>query len=131
MKYLSDYVQDKQTELFDTTGAFFAFSNKQFDEAKKDNVNYVSLGAGLIAPKDNAKELMKGLETIHTQGIAEDIKENGKEAIIQRELGNHEAQITGDISDTVDSLDGYGITEAEIKAGYSVFFQSCIDNDWF
>ena len=131
MKYLSNYVEQKQTTLFEQTGAFFAFSQKQLNERKLDNVEYVSCGSGLISPKDNVKPLLKGLETIHAEGIAEDIAENGKAAIIQRELGNHEAQITGDISDTVDSLDGYGITNEEVKAGYSVFYQNCIDNDWF
>lgn len=131
MKYLSNYIEQKQTDLFNKTGAFFAFSQKQLDEKKQDNINYVSCGSGLIAPKENVNQLINGLETIHAEGIAEDIKENGKPAIIQRELGNHEAQITGDISDTVDSLDGYGITTAEVRAGYSVFYQTCIDNDWF
>ncbi|WP_444823022.1 DUF7659 family protein, partial [Vibrio parahaemolyticus] len=44
MKYLSDYTQQPQTALFDELGAFFAFSNKQFDEAKKKGIEYVSLG---------------------------------------------------------------------------------------
>lgn len=39
MKYLSDYIQQPQTALFDELGAFFAFSNKQFDEVKKKALN--------------------------------------------------------------------------------------------
>ena len=131
MKYLSNYTEQNQTNLFAKTGAFFAFSTKQFDEKKQPDIKYVVCGSGLIAPKENVTALMDGLETIHTDGIAQDIAENGKPAIIQRELGNHEAQITGDISDTIDSLDGYGITKDEVRAGYSVFYQTCIDNDWF
>ncbi|WP_458860906.1 DUF7659 family protein, partial [Vibrio parahaemolyticus] len=31
MKYLTDYTSEKQTQAFNEFGAFFAFSNKQFD----------------------------------------------------------------------------------------------------
>jgi hypothetical protein len=41
MKYLSDYVQDEQTKLFNRLGIFFAFDNKRFNEEKKDGVEYV------------------------------------------------------------------------------------------
>ncbi|OEF77678.1 hypothetical protein OA5_16955, partial [Vibrio cyclitrophicus 1F111] len=97
MKYLSHYIQDKQTQAFNDAGAFFAFSNQQFDEAKKEGVKYASLGMGLICPVDNAKQLMTRLDSIAQEGIAEDIKENGKKAIIRRELFNHECFYTNDI----------------------------------
>lgn len=45
MKYLSHYIQDAQTALFNKTGAFFAFSQEQFNDAKKDGITYVALGA--------------------------------------------------------------------------------------
>ncbi|WP_442806907.1 DUF7659 family protein [Vibrio crassostreae] len=35
MKYLSHYIQAKQTQAFNEAGAFFAFSNKQLDGEKK------------------------------------------------------------------------------------------------
>ncbi|CAK2900596.1 BCTnown [Vibrio crassostreae] len=118
MKYLSHYIQDKQTQAFNDAGAFFAFSNQQFDEAKKDSVKYASLGMGLICPVDNAKQLMTRLDSIAQEGIAEDIKENGKKAIIRRELFNHECFYTNDICDCVEKLEGYGISYDEI---YEVF----------
>ncbi|CAK1692420.1 BCTnown [Vibrio crassostreae] len=114
MKYLSHYIQDKQTQAFNEAGAFFAFSNQQFDEAKKEGVKYASLGMGLICPVDNAKQLMIRLDSIAQEGIAEDIKENGKKAIIRRELFNHECFYTNDICDCVEKLEGYGITYDEI-----------------
>ncbi|MEZ8306143.1 hypothetical protein AB6C61_20185 [Vibrio splendidus] len=114
MKYLSHYIQDKQTQAFNDAGAFFAFSNQQFDEEKKDSVKYASLGMGLICPVDNAKQLMTRLDSIAQEGIAEDIKENGKKAIIRRELFNHECFYTNDICDCVEKLEGYGITYDEI-----------------
>ena len=118
MKYLSHYIQDKQTQAFNDAGAFFAFSNQQLDEAKKEGVKYASLGMGLICPVDNAKQLMTRLDSIAQEGIAEDIKENGKKAIIRRELFNHECFYTNEICDCVEKLEGYGISYDEI---YEVF----------
>jgi hypothetical protein len=132
MKYLSHYTENLQTELLNTKGAFFAFSNKQFDEQKKDGIDYVAMGSGLICPKPNTAELMQGIESINKTGIEADIAENGIKAIIRRELANHEAQITMDISDTVAKLSDYpGITRELIQVEYSEFYQHCIDNDYF
>ena len=131
MKYLSDYMNDKQTKAFEQYGAFFALSNKQMEEKRVEGVKYASLGAGLIAPTDNAEKLINSLETIRSESIKQDIDENGIKAIIHRELGNHECQITCDYSDVVDVLDPYGVTVEQIKAEYSIFFQNCIDNDYF
>jgi len=116
MKYLMDYIQDKQTALLDKMGAFFAFGNKQFDEQKKEGVEYVSMKMGLICPKSNAKELHEGLRKIAKEGMAADLAENGKSGIIRRELSNHEYCYTYDISDTVDAVSEYGITEEEVQA---------------
>tara|TARA_R110000782_G_scaffold169425_1_gene261327 strand:+ start:288 stop:701 length:414 start_codon:yes stop_codon:yes gene_type:complete len=137
MNYLSHYTQDLQTELFKSTGAFFAFSQDQLEKGKLenglnlDNSEYSSLGAGMVCPKSTVKELIEGLDSIQINGIKADIAENGIKAIIHRELGNHEAQITGDIDNTVDSLEGYPITRKDVQTQYSSFYQLCIDNDWF
>ena len=131
MKYLSDYTQDKQTAVFDKFGAFFAFSDKQFKDKQQDGVKYASLGAGLIAPVEHAKELAKSLKSISQDAIQQDIAENGIKAIIHRELGNHECQITMDYDDVVDVLAPYGITKEQIKAEFNEFMQVCIDNDYF
>ena len=34
MKYLSDFMEDKQNLLFESEKVFFAFSNKQMEEGK-------------------------------------------------------------------------------------------------
>ncbi|ELY5142023.1 TPA: hypothetical protein I7264_03115 [Vibrio parahaemolyticus] len=119
MKYLSDYIQQPQTALFDELGAFFAFSNKQFDEVKKKGIEYVSLGMGMIVPKNNAKQLVERLEVIQKEGINQDIAENGKDSIIRRELFNHECFYTGDICDCVEKLEGYGYSYDDIYQVYS------------
>tara|TARA_R110000765_G_scaffold423670_1_gene532905 strand:- start:164 stop:559 length:396 start_codon:yes stop_codon:yes gene_type:complete len=131
MKTLSSYTEARTTELLNSTGAFFAFSQKQFEEKQIDGVDYVSMGNGLIAPKNNTDKIVEGFNVISSESIAQDIAENGKPAIIRRELANHEAQITSDISDTVEALEGYGITEIEVRAQWGAFFQDCIDNDYF
>ena len=124
MKYLSDFTQEKQTALFKETGAFFAFSQQQFEESKVEGVDYVSLVAGLVVPKENAKRLIEELEKIKIEGVNNDLDEHGKKAIIRRELFNHECFYTGDISDCVDKLASYKITEEEIQAQYEYILKT-------
>lgn len=120
MKFLQDYQEKQQTELFNRLGAFFAFSNEQFNEAKKPNTKYVNCGAGLICPKENTAELMKELADIYEKAIQQDLDENGKEAIILRELYNHECFYTGDITACVEKLEHYpGITPEDINKAYT------------
>ena len=131
MKYLSDYTEDKQTELFKECGAFFAFSQERFNEKKVKGAKYVSLDGGLIVLKSKVEVLREGLSKIHEEGIKQDIKENGKKGIIWRELGNHEAQITNCINDTVEALSDYGFITEEIQSEYEAFFSHCVENDLF
>lgn len=119
MKYLSHYVEAAQTKLFNETGTFFAFSDKKYDDQAKAGIEYVSLGAGIICPTENVKALVDGLETINAQGIAQDLAENGKDGVIERELHNHEAFYVGSIRDTLGALEGYGITREEIVRVYN------------
>ena len=121
MSNLNDYTQEAITQAFDKAGAFFAFSNEQFAEKQKEGVKYVSMGAGLIAPKEHAEQLAKDIEIITKKGIELDLQENGKESIIKRELANYECYYTGGIDDCVDALSDYDITREEI---YKVFVQN-------
>lgn len=107
-------MNERQTKALDTAGAFFAFSNQQFDEAKKPNIVYVNCGAGMVCPKDTARTLLTALDTIYKESIAQDIAENGLNAIIRRELNNHEAYYTNDIETTVDALSAYPVTVDDI-----------------
>lgn len=114
MKFLSDYTEEKQTKLFNDTNTFFAFSNEQFGKAKKEGVEYVSMGAGMITDKRHIKTLVEGLDHIHKEGIDQDIKENGLDNIIDRELNNHECYYAGDIQPCIDKLSGYNVDEKTI-----------------
>jgi hypothetical protein len=118
MKSLENYLEPRRTELLKECGAFFAFSQKQFARQKQDGVTYCSLGAGLISPKGSAKKLMNGLQRIWEEGIAQDLAENSKEAIILRELNNYECFYTGDITDCAEALKDYGIKTEEIMEAF-------------
>lgn len=107
MKYLTDYIEDKNSALFDEMGAFFAFSNEQFDAKKQEGVTYVHIFSGLICPKGNAKALMDGLNAIYNDGVKQDMEENGAYAIIRRELDNHECYYTSDPTDAIEKLAEY------------------------
>jgi hypothetical protein len=131
MNYLSHYTEQATTDALNSNGAFFAFGNAQFDAAMTKGVNYTPMGNGLYCPNENRMRLNDALDNAITQGVAADVAENGIEAIINRELGNHEAQITGDIGDTVGALHGYGISAEQVQAQYGAFYQDCIDKDYF
>jgi len=120
-----------QTEIFQKHGAFFAFSQKQFDEQKQDGVKYASMYAGMIAPADNADQLHHDLTEYAETFAKKEMAEYGASRIIQHELANHEAQITMDISDTVDAVEIYGITYEQVKAEFPTFMKHCRDNDLF
>ena len=100
-------IEKEQTKLFEEMGVFFAFSNKQFDEQKKEGINYVNMGAGTICPKENVRLFIERHAEIVKNGIAKDIKENGFRNIIERELANYECYWTGDIESAVDALEDY------------------------
>jgi len=120
MKYLSDYTEQATSAALNKAGAFFAFSNKQFNEQRVDGVEYSNAGAGCICPTDNVATLVMELSNGHKAGIALDIAENGKEAIIRRELYNHEAFYTGDWKGCIfqGALNGYDISDDDVYAVY-------------
>lgn len=118
MKYLSDIINPMLTELFEKHGVFFAFSNEQLGKHAKKGVEYVNLGGGCICPKENAKQFVKEQNEVTAKAISLDLEEHGKDAIIRRELANHECWYTGEIYPVVEKLDAYGITEQEIQEAF-------------
>jgi hypothetical protein len=112
-------------------GAFFAFSNSQLDAAKAHGIEYVSLGHGLIAPKDQAASLVDDFQRIHDEKIAWELANNTRKDIIWYELGNHECQIAGGWQTIVELLEPYGITADEIKAEWPAYFDHCVKHDYF
>ena len=125
-KYLSDYVSEKQTELFKKTGAFFAFSEKQYLDQCKEGIDYTSLNHGMICPTDNVEELKTGLEAIYYEGMEADLKDHTPAEIIAREYFNHECHI-GDTEDAIHALYGYIETYPNLftKALLTDTFKEC------
>jgi len=128
MKYLSNYMEEKQTKLFEETGTFFAFSNKQYKEKAKKDVKYINMGNGMITEKPNVEKLIKGLDIIYKEAIQEDIEENGKDAIILRELENHECFYVGNIEEAVRKLEDYPFTEDDISHIYQKNYSRITEN---
>lgn len=114
MKYLSNYTEAETTKALNKAGAFFAFSDRQFNEQKKEGVKYTSCGMGMICPRENVDQLIKDLDEAINNGIKQDIAENGIDAIITRELHNHEAGYTGSTTATEEALSGYPITHEQV-----------------
>ena len=122
MKYLTDYSQEGITKALKEHKAFYAFNNTQFEEQKdKEETNYVHMGNGLYAPKEKADSLYATFLKVIKTAREQDLAENGKTIIIQRELLNHECYYLGDYSEIIDNMSEYGISEEEIK---QVFLQN-------
>ena len=122
MKYLSEIMENQQSELFKSKKVFFAFSNEQFKKGLLEHkiakdIKMASMGAGMYCPKSNAKDVAESLHTIYKESIIEDMKQ-GEEKVILRELRNHECFYTGDITDCVEKLSDYPINKEEIKNVY-------------
>ena len=118
MKYLSEYVEKRQTALFKELGIFFACDQKQFEEQEVKGVEYVGLPMQMVCPKKNVKGYLLRHPKLIAEGMAEDLKDNGMKGIIHRELGNHEAYYTYSIEDTVGHLAGYGFTREQVQAEF-------------
>lgn len=117
--------------ILESHGAFFAFSQRQFEEQQVKGVKYAHTGGGMICPTDRADQLQRDITAAIDAFHAADLGENGKAKIIWRELANHEAQITMDITDTVEALAGYGITREDVKAEWPAYWKHCVENDLF
>lgn len=114
MKKLTNYTQDALTELFKSCNAFWAFSQAQFQEAMIPHIYYCACGGGLYCNTEKTQELVDGMERIIARGIVMDMAENGAEAIIRRELANHECYYTGSPADCIDVLTDYPIDNEQI-----------------
>jgi len=123
-------IEQEQEHILDNNGAFFAFSNKQFNTCANPKLNYKSLGGGLYCPENNIS-LQTQLKDSYNFKIQWELLNNSLKDIIFYQLANHEAQITGDYSDACEALKPYGITEDDIKKEWFGYFQHCIDNDYF
>jgi hypothetical protein len=74
MKYLQDYMNERQTNALNRAGAFFAFSNKQFDEQKKPNIVYTTVEAS--SPEEAVRLIEEDEDSIQSIDWKEDYDEH-------------------------------------------------------
>ena len=128
---------DYLTPILEANGAFFAFSQSQFDEQKKEGVIYVSMGAGLICPKENADKLHEEVKRNSKKAIKAEIKKKGAKAIIRHEYFNHESQISMSTESAENALKRYietapnEFTKELISETFKECFNEAIEKDLF
>ena len=128
---------DYLTPILEANGAFFAFSQSQFYEQKKEGVIYVSLGAGLICPKENADKLHEEVKRNSKKAIKAEIKKKGAKAIIRHAYFNHECQISMSTEDAENALKRYieiapnEFTKELISETFKECFNEAIEKDLF
>lgn len=103
---------------FDKYGAFFCFGYEQFNARKKEGVTYVDIGGGLVCPKENAKQMMSDLSEFSENECKRELKERGREETILYHLRNYECGYSGDLTQAIETLEGYGIGEEEVREVY-------------
>ena len=121
----------KINDLLTANGAFFAFTEQQYNEEALPGVEYKRLYAGMLCPSDNVKTVMDGLDNLSDEKTHWELANNSIKTIIWDALANYECQITGDYNDAIAALKVYGISEDDIKKEWPAYYQNCIDNDYF
>ena len=128
---------DYLTPILEANGAFFAFSQSQFYEQKKEGVIYVSMGAGLICPKENADKLHEEVKRNSKKAIKAEIKKKGAKAIIRHAYFNHECQILMSTENAENALKRYieiapnEFTKELISETFKECFNEAIEKDLF
>ena len=121
---LNKHFDSEFTKLLENYNGFFAFSNKQFDEAKKEWYKYVSLDGWLliwrptdwdITGQEYANKFYEELEAVTKESARIDLEAFGLERIIKYELDNHETSYTGDIEPAYNALEKYGATLEQVS----------------
>ena len=129
MKYFN--MDEKINDLLAENGAFFAFTEQQYNDEALPGVEYKRLYAGMICPSHNVKTVMFGLDSLSDEKIQYELSNNTVKAMVWDALANYECQITGNYGDAMEALKVYGISETDIKAEWPGYYQNCIDNDYF
>lgn len=104
---IHDGQQKKISAMFEEFGIFFAFSEQQFEQSRKEGVEYVSGFGGMIIPKENVKLLNGRINRIHEETAARMRKHVPMEEYILYELYNHEAFYTGEVNEVLKLARSY------------------------
>lgn len=121
---MKQYYEARQAQLFEEFGVFFAFGKKQFEEQRKEGVEYCTVfGAGDCVPKLQAEEFVRRLALAHKEAREQALSEMGIEAIIRYQLNNHEATYTRCIDDALEALKGYSVTRDQVMSVYRLMLK--------
>ena len=123
-------IEVKINDLLTENGAFFAFTEQQYNAEALPGVEYKRIYAGMLCPSDNVKTVMVGLDNLSNEKTHWELANNTIKTIIWDSLANYECQITGNYNDAIEALKVYGITEDDIKTEWPSYYQNCIDNDY-
>jgi hypothetical protein len=127
MNHLSHYVTKRTRGLYKKYGAFFSFGADQFEKQRKEGVTYLSMGSGLVCPKDNCKALHAEMNESFALAVEDDKADNDKQAIIRRELYNYECFYVGDIADAVSAVKSYGYSYDDVLKVYRTEYATAME----
>ena len=129
---INQLADQQVTDILNKYHAFFAFSNKQFEEGRKDDLVYVSMDHGMYAPKIYADKVATEICAAYQDAAKIIQNQKSKKDRIWYELANHECQITMDYQDAIDALSIFDdITPDDVKAEWGAYFNHCVENDYF
>jgi len=96
--------EDSLSAIFENLGIFFAFSDEQFEESRKPDVEYFTPGFGMVIPVQN-KDAFKIAYDQHCQETEALYREHiPMDDYILYELYNHEAYYTWDVTSAMDAV---------------------------
>lgn len=93
--------------LYKELGIFFAFSQSQFNEHKKEGVTYVDGGLGMIIPKKNVKTFWEKFDKLSNEIISEFNANVPMDDYIRYELANYECFYTGNYGTIIEEVQAY------------------------
>lgn len=117
-KTLQEKKDDLLSSVYEKYGTFFAFGQSQFDEQKKEGVIYVSLGYGMISPKETSNEMLRELDKAISKGIELEKLSKSKHEIIKYHLSNYECYYIGDCTEAINHCKAFGYTEDDVLKVY-------------
>ena len=112
---------------FERFGVFFAFSNKQLEEQKKEGVEYVWFGMGMVVPKHLARDFNAAMLKDSDDFTALVLRECDPIEVIVYELNNHEYGYTRDMTDTKSVLSAYGFSDKQYAIARKKYLSECED----
>ena len=117
------------SEVFKKHDAFFAFSDKQYEEQKKPEIEYLySRSLNMFYNIKGKGQIYKDMEEAIDKATAQDKENNSKEAIILRELLNYECFYTGNPEDAIEALDSsHSYTKEEVLEVFRANFNRIVE----